>query len=180
MAHQMFSVCHIELAKVAIIWFYFRAQYQLLKIFSRVKNGNWAICSQCKHCKCCEKPPSRYPNLRKQTVFEFKKAYLKQQEFFCNEVTILKAKQRSRLKLVPEEIMKKAIRNMQLSVTVICRAIVINVIAKGIIVANNRTILVEHGGDLKFTDNWTWNVLNKVQLSEKKWWSEWLQLWKFQ
>ena len=31
---------------------------------------------------------------------------------------------------------------------------VINAIAKGIVVANDRTMLVEHGGHFKFTDNW--------------------------
>ena len=45
---------------------------------------------------------------------------------------------------------------------------VINAIAKGIVVANDRTMLVEHGGHLKFTDNWARNVLNEVQRSEKK------------
>ena len=46
--------------------------------------------------------------------------------------------------------------------------IVINAIAKGITVANDRTMLVEHGGHLQFTDNWARNVLNEVQRSEKK------------
>ena len=51
---------------------------------------------------------------------------------------------------------------------------VINVIAKGIVVANDRTILVERGGHLKFTDNWARNILDEVQRSEKKWCSKWL------
>ena len=50
-----------------------------------------------------------FRNLRKQTVFEFKKAYFKQKESSGKEVTILKAKKRSRPKLLPEEYMKKAI-----------------------------------------------------------------------
>ena len=37
-----------------------------------------------------------FPNLRRQTVFEFKKAYLKQKESSGKEVTILKAKKRGR------------------------------------------------------------------------------------
>ena len=45
---------------------------------------------------------------------------------------------------------------------------VINVIVKGIVVANDRTMLVERGGHLKFTDNWAGDVLNEVQRSEKK------------
>ena len=45
---------------------------------------------------------------------------------------------------------------------------VINAIAKGIVVANDRTMLVEHGGHLKFTDNWTQNVL-KFNDQQGKW-----------
>ena len=45
---------------------------------------------------------------------------------------------------------------------------VINAIAKGIVVANDRTMLVEHGGHLNFTDNWVRNVLNEVQRSKKR------------
>ena len=45
---------------------------------------------------------------------------------------------------------------------------VINAIAKGIVVANDRTMLVEHGKHLKFKDNWARNVLNEVQRSEKE------------
>ena len=41
-------------------------------------------------------------------------------------------------------------------------------IAKGIIVANDKTMLVEHRGHLQFTDNWAQNVLNEVQWSEKE------------
>ena len=45
---------------------------------------------------------------------------------------------------------------------------IINAIAKGILAANDRTMLVEHGGHLQFTDNWARNVWNEVQPSEKK------------
>ena len=47
---------------------------------------------------------------------------------------------------------------------------VINAIAKEIVVANDKTMLVEQGRYLKFTDNWAQNVLNKVQRSKKKKW----------
>ena len=43
---------------------------------------------------------------------------------------------------------------------------VINAIAKGLVVANDRTMLVKHGGH--FTDNWPGNILNEIQRSEKK------------
>ena len=111
-----------------------------------------------------------FPNLRKQTVYEFKKAYLKKKESTGKEVTILKAKKRGRPKLLPEEIMKKAIQTikaLRLKGAPISYNI-INAIAKGIVVANDRTMLVENGGHLQFTDNWARNVLNEVQRSEKK------------
>ena len=64
------------------------------------------------------------------------------------EVTILKAKKRDRPKLIPEEIMKKAIQTskaLRLKGAPISYN-VINAIAKGIVVANDRAMLVEHGG----------------------------------
>ena len=91
-----------------------------------------------------------FPNLCKQTVHEFKKAYLKQKESFGKEVTILKAKRRDCPKLLPEEIMKKAIQTIKAlclkGATISYN--VINAIAKGIVVANDRTMLVEHGQHL--------------------------------
>ena len=44
---------------------------------------------------------------------------------------------------------------------------VINTIAKGI-VANDRTILVEHGRHLTFRVNWAQHILNEIKRSEKK------------
>ena len=43
-----------------------------------------------------------FPNLHKQTVYEFKKTYLKQKESSGKEATILKAKRRGCPKLLPE------------------------------------------------------------------------------
>ena len=111
-----------------------------------------------------------FPNLRKQTVYEFKKAYLKEKGSSGKEVTILKAKKRGRPKLLPEEIMNKTIKTikvLRLKGAPISYN-VINAIAKGIVVANDRTMLVEHGGYLQFTDNWARNVLNEVQRLETK------------
>ena len=54
-----------------------------------------------------KKYQSEFPNLQKQTVFDFKKAYIKQKESFGKEITILKTKKCSRPKILPKEIMKK-------------------------------------------------------------------------
>ena len=99
-----------------------------------------------------------------------KKAYLKQKESSGKEVTILKAKKRGRPKHFSEEIMKKAIQTikaLRLKGSPISYN-VINAIAKGIVIANDKTMLVEHGQHLKFKDNWRRNVLNEVQQSKKK------------
>ena len=103
-------------------------------------------------------------------MFKFKKTYLKQKESSGKKVTILKAKKRGRPTLLPEEIMKKAIQTakaLRLKGAPISYN-AINAIAKGIVVANGRTMLVEHEAHLKFTDNWTRNILKEVQQSEKK------------
>ena len=98
-------------------------------------------------------------------MVEFKKAHLKQTDSCGKEVTILKAK-----KPLPEEIMRKAIQTIKaLSLNgAPIRCNVINAIAEGIAVANVRTMLVEHGGYLRFTDNMARNVLNESQQSETK------------
>ena len=101
--------------------------------------------------------------------FKLKKVYLKQKESSEKEVTILKAKKQGRPKRLPEEIMKKAIqinKALRLKGASISYN-VISAIAKGI-VANDRTMLVEYRGHLKFTDNWVRNVLNEVKRSERK------------
>ena len=103
-------------------------------------------------------------------MFELKKTYLKHKESSGKEVTILKAKKRGRSKLLPEEIIKKAIQAIKAlrlkGASISYNAI--NAVAKGIVVTNDTTMLVGHGGHLKFTDNWAGNVLNEVQRSEKK------------
>ena len=77
-------------------------------------------------------------------MFEFNKVYLKQKESSGKEATILKAKKRGHPKLLPEEIMKKAIQTIKTlrlkGASISYNAI--NTIAKGIVVANYRTMLV--------------------------------------
>ena len=45
---------------------------------------------------------------------------------------------------------------------------IINAIAKRIVVTNDRTMLVEHGGHLTFTVNWLGNVFNEITRSERE------------
>ena len=90
---------------------------------------------------------AQYPTLKKQTVFEFKSSYLKAKSKNGTEMKKLTTKARGRPKLLPEELMSKTIKTIKalrlrgapVSVNVI------NAIAKGIVVANDRCLLVENG-----------------------------------
>ena len=45
---------------------------------------------------------------------------------------------------------------------------IINAIAKGILNANDRTLLVENGGHLSFSDSLTRNICNEMERNGKK------------
>lgn len=47
-------------------------------------------------------------------------------------------------------------------------AAVINTIAKGIVMANDRTILVKHGGYLSLSHDWARNVLYRMETEGKQ------------
>ena len=138
----------------SIIWSFFRTQHQHSKYSPEQKAEIGRYAASTNIASAARKYQVDFPNLRKQTVYEFKKAYLKQKESSGKEATILKAKRRGRPKLLPEEIMKKAIQTikaLRLKGALISYN-VINAIAKGTVVANDRTMLVERGGHLQFTD----------------------------
>ena len=163
-------MCHIiELTKVLFGSFLGRStKYSKYSPEQKTEIGRYAASTNI--ASAVRKYEVHFPNLRKQTVYAFKKAYLKQKESSGKEVTILKAKRGGRPKLLPEEIMKKTIQTMKalrLKGALISYN-VINAIAKGIVVANDKTMVVEHGEHLQFTDNWARNVLNEVERSEKK------------
>ena len=94
MTHQLFSICHIELAKVAIIGSILgrSANYSRYSPEQKAKIGRHAASTNI--ASAVRKYQADFPNLRKQTIFEFKKAYLKQKESSGKEVTILKVKKK--------------------------------------------------------------------------------------
>ena len=101
---------------------------------------------------------------------DFKKAYLKPKESSCKEVTILETKKPGHPKLLLEEIIKKTIQTIKF-LWIKCALIgnnVVNAIAKGIVFANDRAMLVKHGGHLIFTVNSSRNVLNVITQSERQ------------
>ena len=111
-----------------------------------------------------------YPTLSKQTVHEFKKAYLKEKEVTNKEVTVLKSRKRGRSKLLPEDIMAKTIQTVKalsLKGAPVSSA-VINAIAKSVVMAEDRCLLTEYGCHLAFSDQWARNILNEIIRTEKK------------
>ena len=111
----------------------------------------------------------KYPNLKKQTVFEFKKAYerLKSSQ---QDVTKIDSKKRGRPKLLPEDLMKKTIETVQslrLEGAPISSSS-FNAVAKGIVIANDRMLLVENDGHLSFSGSWARNISNEMERNGKK------------
>ena len=111
-----------------------------------------------------------YPTLSKQTFHELKKTYLKEKEPTNKEVTILKSRKRGRGKLLPEYIMAKTSQ----TVKALClkgapvSSAAINVIAKGVVMAEDRCLLTESGSHLAFSDQWARKILNEIMRTEKK------------
>ena len=72
--------------------------------------------------------------------------------------------------LLPEDLMKKTIETIQALRLkgALVTAAVISAIAKGIVMANDRTILVEHGRYLSLTYDWGRNVLYCMERKGKE------------
>ena len=113
---------------------------------------------------------SKYPRLTKQSTIELKKVYNegKQKGADLSEGILMKS--RGRPSLLPETLMKEtigivsALRLRGAPVT----SSVINAVAKGIVQANDRTLLVENGGHLSLLNDWTRRVLYRMDTLEHK------------
>ena len=112
----------------------------------------------------------KYPRLTKQSITEFKKAYneSKQKGADLSEEIVMKS--RGRPTLLPETLMKKtidtisALRLRGAPVT----SSVINAVAKGIVQANDRTLLVENGAHLSISNDWARKVLYRMDTLGRK------------
>ena len=110
--------------------------------------------------------------ITKQTVRDFKKAFIQAKQAAVWPVNEITFRKRGRPALLPDDLMKKTIETIQAlrlkgaPVT----AAVINAIAKGIVMANERTILVEHGEEMSST---AWKE------KARRWQSELLRLRRY-
>ena len=120
----------------------------------------------------------KYPRLTKQTVSDFKKAFIQAKQTAVGPVNEINFRKRGRPALLPDDLMKKTIEMIQAlrlngaPVT----AVVINAIDKGIVIANDRALLVEHGGYLSLS--LTGEEMSSAEWKEKarRWQSELLRL----
>ena len=128
---------------------------KVLHVDTTTTARNWRTC--CKKWKCQHTSilSSKYPRLTKQSITEFKKVYNegKQKSADLSEGIVMKS--RGRPTLLLETLMKKtidtisALRLRRAPVT----SSVINGVAKGIVQANDRTLLVGNGGHLSLSNN---------------------------
>ena len=85
-------------------------------------------------------------------------------------VSEINEKKRGRPNTLPEEMMKKVvciIKALRLKAAPVSYA-VIAAIVKGVVIAHDRTLLVENGGHLKFSTDWARRIIYYVTLDEKK------------
>ena len=112
----------------------------------------------------------KYPHLTKQSISDFKKAAQSAQKRTGQLPSTISSRKRGRPALMPEDLMKKtitlveALRLKGAPVT----ASVINSIAKGVVIANDRSILIEYGGYLSLNSDWGKNVLYRMEKEGKK------------
>ena len=117
-----------------------------------------------------QKRKEKYPHLTKQSISDVKKAAQSAQKRTGQLPSTLSSRKRGRPALMPEDLMKKtitlveALRLKGAPVT----ASVINSIAKGVVIANYRSILIEYGGYLSLNSDWGKTVLYRMEKEGKK------------
>ena len=115
----------------------------------------------------------KYPGLKRQTVSDFKLAYLKlkkSNEAANSDIKKIVKKKASRLTLLPESLMKKVIEtvaNLRLSGAPVSSA-VIRAVARGVIIANDRSLLLENGGYIDLSTDWSRQVLYRFETLGRK------------
>ena len=110
----------------------------------------------------------KYPGLKRQTVGDFKLAYLKltkSKEAADSDITKIVKKKTGRPMLLLENVMKKVIEtitNLRLSGAPVSAA-VIRAVARGVIIANDRLLLLENDGYIDLSADWSRQVLYRFE-----------------
>ena len=115
----------------------------------------------------------KYPGLKRQTVSDFKLAYLKLKksiEAADSDITEIVIKKTGRPMLLPENLMKKVIEtvtNFRLRGARVS-AVVIRAVARGVIIANDRSLFLENGGYINLSMDWSRQVLYRFEKLGRK------------
>ena len=113
------------------------------------------------------------PGLKRQTVSDFKLAYLKLKkstEAANKDITEIVKKKAGRPTLLPESLMKKVIdtvSNLRLREAPVSSA-VIRAVSRGVIIANDRSLLLENGGYIDLSMDWSRQVLYRFETLGRK------------
>ena len=86
------------------------------------------------------------------------------------EVTEIGPKKRGRPSLLPDELMAKTVeivKALRLKGAPVSYA-VMAAVARGVVISQDRNLLVENGGHLHFSDNWARQIIHRVTRDEKK------------
>ena len=114
---------------------------------------------------------SQFPSIKRQTVSDFKKAYLEyKKKNNGSEVTAIEKKKAGRPTLLPDDLMKKTIETvsaLRLRGAPVSTS-VINAVAKGIVLANDRSLLCENGGYISLNADWARQILYRMDASGRK------------
>ena len=123
-----------------------RGKYRVWKLEEKVEIGSYA--NRTYVAKAVRDLSHKYPGLTKQSVSDFRK--------HASEPEKMKKKKQGRPTLLPEEIMTKTIKLVKAlrlrGAPITCQ--VINSVARGIVEANDRSILIENGGYLTLNSQW--------------------------
>ena len=114
---------------------------------------------------------AKYPGLKQQSVSEFKKKYNDMKRTHPAEaISEIAAKKRGRTSILPKELMSQTIeivKALRLKAAPVSYS-VIAAVAKGVVIARDRTLLAENGGHIKFSEDWARKILHNVMTEEKK------------
>ena len=115
----------------------------------------------------------KYPGLKRQTVSDFKVAYLKlkqSDEAADSDITESVKKKAGRPTLLPESLMKiiiETVANLWLRGAPVSSA-VIRAVARGVILASDRSLLLENGGYIDLSTDWSRQVLYRLETLGQK------------
>ena len=114
----------------------------------------------------------KYPGIKQQNVSDFKRKYKEIRSFGrpSTEVTEIGTKKRSRRSLLPDQLMAKTVeivKALRLKSAPVSYA-VMAAVARGVVISQDRNLLVENGRHLHFSDNWACQIIHRVMRDEKK------------